>query len=288
VATVKLSSSQKQAFCQLIDDPSPKVREAMVKHLQDCGTEAIIWLRELANSSDTSINHHAEALLSDLAFSNPVSEFFGFICSLKYELETGIFLMSRTAYPSLKINDWVTGLNRIAQRCRELITEPMTSREKCRILNRVIFFENEFTIDYGISANPKTLFCPLILKSKKSSPFNLSILYALIAERCNLRVEPVDVPNHSLVGCFSGDTPFFINPSTSGTFISAEEATEMIRSQNKTPDLGNLTPMPIREVLRTLCQRISGTFSQIGDTTKATLFTQFAEEFDATYKRNVD
>ncbi len=62
----------------------------------------------------------------------------------------------------------------------------------------------------------------------------------------------------------------------------------MIRSQNKTPELGDLTPLPIREILRTLCQHISMTFSQVGDTTKATLFTQFAEEFDATYKRNVD
>ena len=288
MAPVKLSSSHKQAFCQLIDDPSPKVREAIIQHLQDCGTEAIIWLRELANSSDSSITHHAEALLSDLAFSNPVSEFFGFICSLKYELETGIFLMSRAAYPSLKINDWVTGLNRIAQRCRELITEPMTAREKCRILNRVIFFEYEFTIDYGTSTNPKTLFCPLFLKSKKATPFTLSILYSLIAERCNMRVEPVDIPSHFLVGCYADDTPFFINPSTSGTFISTEEVTEMIRSQNKTPELGDLTPLPIREILRTLCQHISMTFSQVGDTTNATLFTQFAEEFDATYKRNVD
>ena len=60
---------------------------------------------------------------------------------MNYELETGALLLARTVTPRLDVGHCCTTLDAIADRCRELIVEPSSTREKCRILNRVLFHE---------------------------------------------------------------------------------------------------------------------------------------------------
>lgn len=284
--TNKLSDGQREAFLSLLDDPSPPVRKALLAHFLTLGDAATGFLAEVARGSHRILARHAAWYLDELKFGDPVSEFRGFIRSLNYELETGALLLSRTLNPALDIGATCQALDAIAARCRELISEPATPREKCRIINRVLFHEWGFHGNVENYTDPLNSFLDQVLLRRKGIPLSLSIVYLLVAERLELELEPVGLPGHFVVGCFQEEAPFFVDPFDKGVFRDAEEIFDLLRANSIEPKITDLAPTPVREVLCRSCRNLANHCQAAGQPDHARLFAGFVEEFEATHERH--
>ena len=285
--TDSLTESQRQAFLGLLDDPSPSVRRALLQHFGRLGPAAAPFLQTAAHGPNRVLAFHATRFLEELKFSDPVAEFRGFIRSLNYELETGALLLARTVAPQLEATGTCLTLDQIAARCRELIVEPATAREKCRVINRVLFHEWGFRGNVEHYTDPRNSFLDQVLERRTGIPLSLSIVYLLVAERINLDLEPVGLPGHFLVGCFLDGLPFFIDPFDRGVFRDAEEIFELLSSNNIVPKSTDLAPTPVREVLCRSCRNLVSHYTAAGEPERAKLFAGFVEEFEAAYERNL-
>jgi len=125
----------------LLDDPSPPSAERWLVKFAARGAAAASLLQDVAHSSNRVLARHAAWFIDELKLTDPVSEFRTFIRSLNYELETGTLLLARTVTPHLDVAECRAEIDEMAARCRELISEPSTNREKCRVINRVLFHE---------------------------------------------------------------------------------------------------------------------------------------------------
>ena len=286
VEATQLTESQRRALIELIDDPAPTVRQALLDQFARLGRTSVDFLQEQARSSNRLLAARASAYLRELKFADPVAEFRDFIHSLNYELETGALLLSRTIHPDLDIGASCSLLDRMAARCRELIAEPTVARDKCRILNRVMFHEHGFHGNTENYADPLNSFLDQVLIRRKGIPLSLSLVYLLVAERIGLPLEPVGLPGHFLVGCYSEEVPFYIDPFNAGRLISAAEAVAMVRKQSLHPTLADLAPTPIREVLCRCCRNLVNHYTVANDHERARLFAEFVAEFESTYERH--
>jgi regulator of sirC expression with transglutaminase-like and TPR domain len=286
VDTTAFTAEQRNALEGLLDDPSPSVRAALLAHFTRHGSESVAFLRSVSSRPNRALAHHANVYLRELNFSDPVTEFRGFIRSLNYELETGALLLSRTIHPDLDIGASCLLLDRMAARCRELIAEPAAARDKCRVLNRVLFHENGFHGNTEHYADPLNSFLDQVLIRRKGIPLSLSVVYLLVAERIGLTLEPVGLPGHFLVGCYSEDVPFYIDPFNAGRLLSATDAVAMLRKQSLQPTLADLAPTPIREVLCRCCRNLVNHYTVANDHERARLFAEFVAEFESTYERH--
>lgn len=247
---------------------------------------SVEFLRQVASQPNRALALHANGYLRDLNFADPVAEFRGFIRSLNYELETGALLLSRTINPDLDIGANCTLLDTMAARCRELIAEPATVRDKCRAINRVLFHEYALRGNTEHYADPLNSFLDQVLIRRKGIPISLSIVYLLVAERIGLSLEPVGLPGHFVVGCYAEDLPFYIDAFNGGHFISAGEAVALLRKQTPQPTVADLAPTPIREVLCRCCRNLVNHYSVANDHDRARLFAEFVAEFESTYERH--
>jgi regulator of sirC expression with transglutaminase-like and TPR domain len=286
VDTATFTVEQRKALEGLLDDPSPSVRSALLAYFTVHGSESVAFLRGVSSRPNRALAHHANAYLRELNFSDPITEFRGFIRSLNYELETGALLLSRTIHPDLDIGASCLLLDRMAARCRELIAEPAAPRDKCRVLNRVLFHENGFHGNTEHYADPLNSFLDQVLIRRKGIPLSLSVVYLLVAERIGLSLEPVGLPGHFLVGCYSEDVPFYIDPFNAGRLLSATDAVTMLRKQSLQPTLADLAPTPIREVLCRCCRNLVNHYTVANDHERARLFAEFVAEFESTYERH--
>lgn len=284
--TETLTAARREALLSLLDDPSSSVRRALLTHFAQLGSTAAPFLQSVARGSNRVLARHAAWFLEELKFADPVAEFRGFIRSLNYELETGALLLARTVSPRLDVGACCGELDAIAQRCRELIVEPSTPREKCRIVNRVLFHEWGFHANVEHYTDPKNSFLDQVLVRRTGIPVSLSIVYLLVAERLGLELEPVGLPGHFIVGCFTDDLPFFIDPFDRGIFRDPEEIFEALRASHVVPKPSDLAPTPVREVLCRCCRNLVNHYTAAGDPDHAKLFNGFVEEFEATYERN--
>jgi regulator of sirC expression with transglutaminase-like and TPR domain len=282
----RFTAEQREAFAGLLDDPSPAVRSSLLGYFAQHGRESVEFLRHVASQPNRALAGHANWYLRELNFADPVAEFRGFIRSLNYELETGALLLSRTIHPDLDIGAACTELDKMAKRCRELIAEPATARDKCRALNRVLFHEYELRGNTEHYADPLNSFLDQVLIRRKGIPISLSIVYLLVAERIGLSLEPVGLPGHFVVGCYAEDLPFYIDPFNGGRFISAGEAVAMLRKHSLNPTIADLAPTPVREVLCRCCRNLVNHYSVANDHERARHFAEFVAEFESTYERH--
>lgn len=284
--TETLSAAEQEALLNLLDDTSVAVRRALLARFAQVGTAAAPFLQTVAQGSNRILARHAAWFLEELKFTDPVAEFSGFIRSQNYELETGVLLLARAIEPRLDVGECCTELDAIAERCRELIVEPSSMREKCRILNRVLFHEWGFHGNVEHYTDPRNSFIDQVLKRRTGIPISLSVVYLLVAERLGLELEPVGLPGHFIVGCFSDDLPFFIDAFDRGVFRDAEEIFELLRANNIVPKQSDLAPTPVREVLCRSCRNLVNHYTAAGRPDRAKLFAHFVEEFESTYERS--
>lgn len=282
--TVKLSSARCDSFRSLLDDPSPTVQKALLAQFTTLGEPARQFLISLAGDPNRALAPHALRFLKELKLAEPGAEFLSFIRSLNYELESGILLLARAVNPSLEIGDCQLQLDAIAKRCRELIVEPSSPRERCRIINRVLFHEWSFRGNAENYTDPRNSLFDQVLKRRKGLPITLSILYVLVAERLELELQLVGMPGHVMVGCYLEELPFYIDPFDRGIMREPEEVFDFLRNQQITPELHHLAPTPAREILCRCCRNLANHCHD--EPAKAQLFTSFIEEFAATYERN--
>lgn len=280
------SAVSREALLSLLDDSSPAVRRALLAHFAANGGASEHFLREVAVSHHRSLAWHARRYLEELKFSDPVAEFRTFIRSLNYELETGSLLLARTVNPEIDSGRCCEQLDAIAARCRELIVEPSSAREKCRILNRVLFHDCGFHGNVEQYTDPLNSFLDVVLERRKGIPISLCIVYLLVAQRVGLELEPVGLPGHFMVGCFLDHEPFFIDAFDGGIFRSADEIMRLLRAQEIDPSPMDLAPTPVREVLCRTCRNLVQHYTAAGEPERARLFAGFVGEFESTYERN--
>jgi regulator of sirC expression with transglutaminase-like and TPR domain len=285
VDTETLPSAEKEALLGLLDDPNPVVRRALLAHFTARGAAAAALLQEIAHSSNRVLARHAAWFIEELKLTDPVTEFRSFIRSLNYELETGALLLARTVTPQLDVSECRAGIDEMAARCRELISEPSTNREKCRVINRVLFHEWGFRGNVEQFTDPMNSFIDQVLVRRKGIPISLSVLYLLVGERLGMPLEPVGLPGHFVVGCYADDTPFFIDPFDQGLFRDADEVFALLRSNHISPKPSDLAPTTIREVLCRSCRNLANHYSAASDLVRAQIFSEFADEFEATHER---
>ncbi len=278
---------EREAFSALLDDPSPAVRAGLALIFNTRPDAAREFLTSLGGGHDRVLAWHARRLLAELRFTDPVSEFRGFIRSLSYELETGSVLLARTALPSVDAGACAGELDRLAARCRELIPEPATSRERCRVINRVLFHEAGFHGNTERYDDPLNSYLPIVLERRTGLPISLSIVYLLVSRRIGLELEPVALPGHFLVGCFTEESPFFIDAFERGAFRTLGEISLHLRTRGFETLPADLAPTPVREVLTRCCRNLVAHHTAAGEMHRARMFESFVGEFESAYERNL-
>jgi regulator of sirC expression with transglutaminase-like and TPR domain len=281
-----LDGARREALLGLLDDPSPSVRGALQAYFLGLGPTAARLLQEVATGSNRILASHARRYLEELRFTDPVAEFRDFIRAQNYDLETGSLLLSRTVNAQADPEATTAALDALATRCRELIVEPGTTREKCRVINRVLFHESGFRGNVEDYTDPNNSFLDQVLERRRGIPVSLSIVYLLVARRLGLMLEPVGLPGHFVVGCFLTGEPFFIDPFEGGSMLTATEVSNTLRARNLHVAESDLTPTPVREVLCRTCRNLANHCRASGDEARSQLFAGFVAEFAATYARS--
>ncbi|HSH08756.1 MAG TPA: transglutaminase-like domain-containing protein, partial [Oceanipulchritudo sp.] len=180
------------------------------------------------------------------------------------------------------------GLDILARRCRELGVAQMTSRERCKLINRVLFHE------YGFRGNTEDFEDPLnscieaVFRRRKGLPITLSAIYILVAQRMGMELEPISLPGHFMVGCFQGSEPLYIDPYERGRFRGLDEVRELLESRHISPEFHHIAPVPVGEVLCRVCRNLVAHFDNRNAARWANRFRVFVREFEQTHQRQSD
>ncbi len=173
----------------------------------------VLWLSLFSYSSGQNFpnNSSKENIESLLQLSND-----------KIELTEILFLISQDWQPNIDLESLKKLIDEIVKDAQVAITEKNSPEEIIDALKKVIhlkwgFDYTPFTDPQGFPLNPEELFLHGLLQNKRGYCMNLSLLYLIIAEKLNLPIYGVPLPNHFFVRYESGGKKINIETTAKGT-----------------------------------------------------------------------
>lgn len=269
-----------QSIKTLIDDETPVVRDAVVQQLKNFPDEGKVFLQEILDGRDPLLAKHAQEINKSLGWADVIGEFLEFIRSQRYELETGWFLLDRTVYPDFQASSATLFMDKLADRVRELVSPPLSPRQTCSVLNRVLFHEYGFRGSGKNFENPDNSFLHRVLDRRQGLPITLSVLYLLVARRIGLELDPIGLPGRFMVGCFAEERPFYIDAWSGGKILELEQMENFLEHSSIEDSGSALLPVTVAETLCRGCRNLVYHFQLSKNPEKSSLFDDFVKEFE--------
>lgn len=268
-----------KALIKLLDDSDPEILDHIRRKLISLGAGAIPLLEEeWGKSFDPLIQQRIERIVHAIQFEALVTDFKAWQNSIYHDLLEGIMLVARINYPDLneqKIHDQLNKLYEMAHTETGLVQSPL---EKIQALNRVMF---EFAGFRGNTANfhsPQNSFINTVLESKKGNPLMLSVIYMLVAQRCNMPVYGVNLPEHFICAYQErnpvhlteyaypdADILCYINPFSRGNVFGKDAIEEFLQKLNLKPQESFFTPCRNEDIILRSLRNLENSFRKTGE-----------------------
>ncbi len=273
-----------RAVKSLLDDESEIVRGGLIKFLKEEPEEGREFLLALSQGEDSYLAKHAQNMIKQLGWIDGAGEFIHFIRSLRYELETGWFLLDRSVYPDLETSTYSFFLDKLADRCRELLLQPSSYRMTCEVINRVLFHEFGFRGARENFENPENSFLHRVLDRREGLPIALCTIYILVARRIGFELDPIGTPGRFMVGCFAEHRPFYIDCWAGGRFMELEQMEDKLGVLPVEESGASLLPVTVAETLTRACRNLCRQYASANDLLKSKLFESFVHEFERVHQ----
>lgn len=252
------------------------MREELLRH----GKEAIELLQQAEHKLEGAVRAEAALLLQELFDKSPKQMFLKFIHSARHELGTGMLLLERLVDSTVESVTYRPFIEKVADRCRDLMTYSDSPLHKCGVINRVIFEEYGFHGDVEHFYDPQNSLLSKVIVRRRGLSLGLSVVYLLVAELCNLRLSPIAMPGRFLLGCFMEEEPFYIDCFEQGVFLKTAEVEAMLRSYEIEPHPAYMQPCRVGELLLCCCRNLVRQYARYGNEKNANLFAGFVAELE--------
>lgn len=248
---MKISRNKKiEALLQLLDDPCPTVFEHVEIELLKESTKIIPELEALWETThDEQCQRRVENIIQRIYFKDNSNKLLKWSKRRNPDLLEGFILASKYHYTDLNIERILRKIEDIRRKVWLELSNSLTSLEKITVLNHIFFNELGFKINTHNYYSPQNCFVNNILETKLGNQVSIALLYAIIANKLDLDVRFVDIPNTPLLAYvdkrlaqkvnpqhIATDVLFYINPSNEGSVAGRRELEFQLKRHKFEPE----------------------------------------------------
>ena len=272
-----INPNEVKALIQLLDEPDATVFEQIRHKIYEFGYDAIPFLEEAwLNSFDTLIQNRIEEIIHQIHFDNIYLELSNWKHFGARNLLLGFIIITRFQFPKLNEDEVKSAIDVIYKDVWLELNDSLTALEKIKVFNHVFYDLHKFT---GNKTNYHAIQNSMIhhvLKDKTGSPLSLGIIYMIIAQRLNMPVFGVNLPNHFVLAYTNELTEekisfidekevlFYINPFSHGSVFSRRELELFVEQIKIEPREYFFTPCTNLEIMQRLLNNIRFSYEKLG------------------------
>lgn len=181
----------------LLDDDDIEVSEHVEQKLLSLGVSVVPILEQYWAKADTLLQQQKiENIIHRIQFVGVLEELKHWRDHNETDLLEGVYLVAKSRYPDLDKQTIINSIDRIRLDIWLELNNNLTSFEKVRIINHIIYQVHGFKGNTENYHDPQNSFINVALESKRGNPIMLAVIYMLISQRLNLPVFGVNLPQH--------------------------------------------------------------------------------------------
>ena len=278
-----INYSKIQALIRLVEDPDPNIFNVVKGKLISLGRSVLpviedTWIKEVSNHE-----HHErlEEILRQIQLNELKQKLKGWKDSSTRDLLEGTLIISQFQFFDINIDEVETEIDIIKRKVWLEINEDNTAFEIVKIFNHVLFEQCGFKPSKQNFHAPQNSYINSVLKNKKGSPLSLSILYSVIAQRLEIPIYGVNLPNQFVLGFMDENRTlkmldessdknvlFYINPFSNGRIFDYKEIENYLKNLGLPLEDNYIEPCSNTDILKRMLSNLSYSYNKVGETSK--------------------
>jgi len=273
-----------RALVSLLDDPDEFIFTEVRNKLMELGGETIPFLEEYWENNP--INHESQERIEDLIqqiqFDSTFSKLKRWVSQESPDLLRGALLINQFQYPDMDLKEVSEALEKIKRDIWLEINPNLTSFEKIKVVNKILFETHGFTGNKKNYHSPHSSFLSNVIENKKGNPLSLSIIYLLVTQDLGLPIYGVNLPSHFVL-CYidefmtnvhltemeSEDVLVYINAFNKGTMFDKKEIDSFLFQLNLPQKEEFYSPCSNKDIIQRMVNNLIFSYEKLGYTEKS-------------------
>ena len=282
-----------KALISLLDEPDSKALGLISSQILDFGSDAVPPLEEAwENTFDSTLQERIENIIHTIQQDALYHELSNWSNFGHADLVRGCCLVARFQYPSLKQETITDAVNRIRRDIWLELNSELTSLEKIKVLNHILYGVHKFEGAKAEEKNSQPNLINILLESHKGYPVSLGALYIILAQSLDLPVYGVDLPQHFIVAYTRAhfdekkpltepsDVLFYINPFSRGAVFTLKQIEYYLSQMKINVKPAHYLPCSNRTIIRRMMNEMLQAYIRSGEDEKADEFRQLMNALD--------
>lgn len=282
-----------KALINLLDDPTEEVFSSVQMALLQLPVDKVPLLEEAwEQSADELLQSRLANVIHAIQFNDVKNLLARWRDEGARDLVYGVFLVARYQYPDLSFTIVNEKLNAMRRDIWLEMHDQLTSLEKVRVVNHVLFDLHGFTRNNSNFFAPTNNYINDVLETKKGNPISLSVIYSVLCQRLGLPVYGVNLPKNFILafmddaiagGGMSKHNPvlFYINPINKGTVLGRKEIDYFLKQYHIEPNENLFYPCSNIEIVVRLLGNLISAYDAMEQHDKKDEIKQLLQILDA-------
>ncbi len=272
------NNNQLSALINLLDEPDDKTFDLIKEKIFAFGEQAVPPL-EIAweNNFDELVQGRIEGIIHHIQQEGFRHQLVDWMKLGSSDLLKGFLLISRSHYPELNAEEITITLEQMKMDAWLELNDNLTALENVKVLNHIFYDMHKFEGNRVNLYAPTNQYINTVLETRKGSPLTLGILYLILAQRLNLPIQGVNLPQHFILayttelyhpGKETSDVLFYINPFNKGAVFTRREIDLFISQMKLKPEPSFYNPCTNADIMQRLISNMILTYTQLGNPEK--------------------
>ena len=291
-----MNEKEFQSMLYLLDDSDERVVEHIENQITLMGMDALPLLEKYwSDEPNVIVQERMVLLIKKINQQSLLQSLRIWEATETQDLLEGVLIIDQIANPNLDRQLIENQIDIIKLDAWLELNYDLTSFEKVKILNRIFFDVHGFSGDTESYHSSKNSFISSVLERKKGNPISLSVLYIIVAQRLNIPIYGVNLPQHFILGYVNefdwmpllkfndasslldgsgSEIMFYINPFNKGIIFNKDNIIQFLQQLKIEPNGEYFKTCSNKDILLRILRNLETSYAAENNTSKLELVSQ--------------
>src|SRR5882757_6402186 len=278
-----INETEVNSLIRLLDDPDPEIYNHVHEKLLSYGSEAIEYLESAFEQAFDAIQQERIAnLVHEIQFGTLKNDLKLWYQSGAFDLLQGILIINRYQYPDLDEQKIINHIEAIKRDIWIQMINEASPVEQVKLINHVFYHIYGFSGNTANHQDPQNSYLSQVIETKKGNQILLAIIYSIIAQKLDIPVHGVNLPQHFILAYldeskesdFESGILFYINAFNKGFIFGRRDVDMFLKQLNLSYDKQFYEPCSNAEIIKRILRNLISAYEALASTDKVKELTE--------------
>ncbi len=268
-----INPTEVNSLIRLLDDPDGEVFDHVHQKLLSFGPEAIEYLEQAWEQAFDPVQQDRIAnLVHEIQFGIVKNDLLLWHQGGAFDLLQGVLIINRYQYPDLDEQKVINQVESIKRDIWIHMMNEASPAEQVKLINHVFYNIYGFSGNTTNHLDPQNSYLSQVLETKKGNQISLAIIYSIIAQKLDIPVYGVNLPQHFILAYldetreseFEGGILFYINAFNKGFIFGRRDVDMFSKQLNLKFDKQFYEPCSNTDIIKRVLRNLISAYENLG------------------------